>query len=165
MSNPVLQLENSQNWESVYTTTVEAVVSANGESYTPIPTITIPVLLDKHIIAVSVTCSTAKPTWYFGGFLNQRINLGLLVGGLPDSDAVQKRKIWLNRITLIIFPELTSTYSLSLDVPKWFQYVSFTVFKYVGIESDTTENLINQIINVDLPRIEQKVNDISNYGA
>ncbi|MDF5706550.1 MAG: hypothetical protein PUP90_02420 [Nostoc sp. S4] len=157
MSNPVLQLGNSSNWESVYTSSVNAVVSADGQSYRPIPTITIPILLDKHIIAVSVTCSTAKPTWYFGGFINQKIALGILVGGLPDSEAVQKRKIWLNRITLIIFPKLTETYSLSLDVPKWFQDVSFSVFKYIGTESDTTEDLINQVINVDLPRIESKI--------
>lgn len=161
MGNPVLQLGNSANWDLFYSTTVVAVTSSNGESYTPIPTITIPTLLESHIIATSVSCSNSKPTWFFGGFLNQRINLGLTVGGLPDSDAVQKRRLYLNRLTLIIFPKLVATYAVSLDVPKWFQDVTFSLFEYTGTESDSTEDLINQIKNVDLPRIEGKIDALS----
>ncbi|MEH2197806.1 hypothetical protein [Nostoc sp.] len=157
MGNQVLELGNSANWDLFYSTTIQAVTSSNGESYTPIPTITVPTLLDSHIIATSVSCSNSKPTWYSGGFLNQRINLGLTVGGLPDSDAVQKRKVYLNRLTLIIFPKLVDTYAVTFEVPEWFQDVTFTLFEYTGTETDSTENLVNQIINVDLPRIESKI--------
>ena len=157
MGNPVLQLGNSANWDLFYSTSVEAVTSNNGESYTPIPTITVPTLLESHIVASFVHCSNSKPTWYFGGFLNQRINLGLTVGGLPDSDAVQKRRLYLNRLTLIIFPKLVDSYAVTFDVPRWFQDVTFTLFEYTGVESNSTDDLINQIINVDLPRIENKI--------
>ncbi|MEH1978020.1 MAG: hypothetical protein V7L27_01700 [Nostoc sp.] len=161
MGNPVLQLGNSANWDLFYSTTVQAVISSNGESYTPIPTITVPTLLESHIIATSVSCFSSKPTWYFGGFINQRINLGLTVGGLPDSDAVQKRRLYLNRLTLIIFPKLVDSYAVTFDVPKWFQDVTLTLFEYTGIERDSTDDLVNQIINVDLPRIESKIDALS----
>jgi len=157
MSFSGLALGNQNNWQSFYTSTTQAVFTSTT-SYTPIPTVTIPVLLESHIIAVTVSCSNAKPTWNFGGYLNQRVNLGLIVGGLPDSDAVQKRKLWLNRLTLLIFPELTSTYAISFDVPKWFQDFTVTVFEYIG-PSSTTDDLINSLQQT-VNAIQTKVNTL-----
>lgn len=157
MSHLVLELGNSNNWSPFFYTKIDAVTSNNGELFTPIPTITVPILFDSHIIAVSVSCSKSKPTWYFGGFLNQRISLGLTVGGLPDSDAVQKRRLYLDRLTLIIFPKIVSTYAVTIDVPKWFEDVSINIFEYIGPESDSTEDLIAQLQN-QLNAIAQKVN-------
>ena len=159
MNHPVLQLSNSNNWESVWQGTFSAQRSPGNTTMLPIPEIVVPILLDKHILAVSITSNTAKPTWYFGGFLNQRISLGLVVGGLPDSDAIEKRRIWLNRLTLIILPQLSSHYSLSFNVPKWFQDVQLNVWQYVGASSDSTEDLISEI-SVQLQRIEDKVNNL-----
>ena len=159
MNHPVLKLSNSSNWESVWQGTFSAQRSSGNTIINPIPEIVVPILLDKHILAVSITSSTAKPTWYFGGFLNQRISLGIVVGGLPDSDAIEKRRIWLNRLTLITLTQLTSHYAVSFNVPKWFQDVQLHLWQYVGPESDSTEDLISEI-SVQLQRIENKVNNL-----
>jgi hypothetical protein len=156
MGNRILQLSDGANWEQFYSTSVNA-VTINEKNYVPIPEITVASLVYSHIIAVLVTCANAKPTWHFAGFLNQKINLGITVGSLPDTDSVQKRKLYLDRITLIIFPKLVTNYSISFEVPKWFEQVSIILWQYTGPESDSTEDLINEIKNVDLPRIEAKI--------
>ncbi|MDZ8056600.1 MAG: hypothetical protein RMX63_34855 [Aulosira sp. ZfuCHP01] len=157
MGNPVLQLGNSANWEQLYSTSVNAVSIGAGYLFTPIPPITVPVLIESHIIAISITSANAKDTWHFGGLLSQKINLGITVGGLPDADGVQKHKLYLDRLTLLILPKLTSTYSVEVEPPKWFNQISVILWQYIGPESDTTEDLINEIKNVDLPRIEAKI--------
>ncbi len=168
MGNLVLNLSDSANWEQFYSTSVDAVTTDNGSKYTPIPEIVIPSLVYSRIIAVYVNCANAKPTWHFAGFINQKINLGITVGSLPDSDAVSKRKLYLNRISLIIFPKflnrisliifpkLVTNYSVSFEVPRWFQQASIILWQYTGSESDSTEDLINQLQG-DVSRIESKV--------
>jgi len=151
MGNLVVQLDNSSNWNTFYSTTVTATPDANGSSFAAIPEYTVPILADKHIIAVSISASNAKPTWHFGGFLNQKIPTGLTVGGLPSTDAVQKRRLYLDRLTLLIFRQLTSTYSISVEVPKWFSDFTLVIFEYTGPQSDSTENLINQLNLCKLP--------------
>jgi len=144
MGNLVVQLNNASNWSTFFSTTVVA-TPTSGSSFTPIPEYTVPILADKHIIAVAIIASNAKPTWHFGGFLNQKVPTGLTVGGLPSTDAVQKRRMYLDRLTLMIFQPLTSTYSISVEVPKWFADFTLTIFEYVGPQSDSTENLINSL--------------------
>ncbi|OUL28275.1 hypothetical protein BV378_07585 [Nostoc sp. RF31YmG] len=156
MSNPVLDLGNSANWEQLYFTSVDA-VGANSALFVPIPPITVPILIESHIIALSITSTNAKSSWNFGGLLSQKVALGLTVGGLPDSAAIQKYKLYLNHLTLLILPKLTTNYSVEVAIPKWFKQVSLVLWQYIGTESDTTEDLINQIKNVDLPRIESKI--------
>lgn len=156
MGNPVLQLGNSANWEQLYSTSINAVSLGAGTAFAPIPKITVPVLISSHIIVVSVTCNAAKDTWNFGGLISQKINLGLTVGGLPDADGVQKSKLYLNRLTLLILPQLTSTYSVEFEIPKWFRQVSIILWQYIGTEADSTELMI-QNLQTDLTRIESKL--------
>lgn len=146
MGHPVLQLSNAANWEDVYNESTTA-LSITSTRHAPISEITVPVLFERHIIAVYATSNTAKSTWHFAGFLNQKIRLGLIPGGLPDADAVQRRKIWLNRVTLLFFPKITSTYSVSFNIPNWFNTISLNIFEYRGIESDSTEDLIRELAN------------------
>lgn len=160
MGNPVLQLGNSANWEQLYSTSVNAVSLGAGSAFAPIPKITVPVLISSHIIVVSVTSSAAKDSWYFGGLISQKINLGLTVGGLPDSDGVQKSKLYLNRLTLLIFPRLTSSYSVEFEIPKWFRQVSIILWQYIGQVEDSTELMLLSLQN-DLSRIESKIDSIS----
>lgn len=159
MSNPVLQLGNSANWQQLYSISNNAVTLGAGSAFAPIPPITVPVLIESHIITVLVTCDSAKDTWNFGGLLSQKINLGLTVGGLPNSDGVQKHKLYLNRLTLLTFPRFTSSYTVELEVPKWFRQVSLILWQYIGPVADTTENLI-QSVQSDLARIESKIDNL-----
>jgi hypothetical protein len=159
----ILQLGSAANWEQVYFSTVNA-FQINPERYAPIPKIVIPTQLESHILAVYVSCTPPKPSWYFAGWLNQKIFTGLTVGGTPDAENVQRRKIWLNKITLIRLEKLSDSYSITFDVPKWFQSVSIQVWEYIGPIADSTEVLINEL-KQDVLRIESKVDDISTYGG
>jgi len=157
MGQLVLQLSNSENWESIYNEShVAQRVATAPERYYPIPEVVLPFLLERHILAVSVFSNNAKPYWHYAGTMSQRISLGLVVGGGPDADSVSKRKIWLNQTQLIIFPKLTSTYSVAFKAPYWFEDFTLTVWQYIGPESDSTESLIRDL-EADLIRIEAKL--------
>lgn len=159
MSYPILDLSNSDNWVGFFHASFQAGRTPGNTKVVPIPEIIMPDSLSSHILAVAASSSTAKPNWRFAGFLNQRIELGLTAIGTPDTDA-SRHKAWLDRLTLVIFPKLTSSYYLSFETPKWFQDIDLTIFQYVGPESDSTESLINQILNVQLPLIENKIDNL-----
>lgn len=150
MPQPILDLGNTANWEQVWAGTVEAPIITS--SYYPIPEKYVPLLLQKHILAVSVSSENVPAHWRFAGFLNQRIRLGLLAGGTQDTDVIANRKLWLNRNTLLILPKLTPEYSLSFNIPYWFSNMSFGVYEYIGIDTDT--------LDVQLNRIEQKIDSL-----
>ncbi len=161
MSYLVLDLSNPDNWVGFYQGSFQSQRSPGNATVIPIPEIVIPCSLNNHILAVSTSSSTAKPNWRFAGFLNQRLELGLAAPiGNPDTDAA-KHKAWLNRLTLVIFPRLTPTYFLSFETPKWIQDINLTIFQYVGPESDSTDNLVNQIINVALPQLGNEIHNSS----
>jgi hypothetical protein len=65
----VVELSNSDNWQSIYSTNITAVqVPMQDGKYliNPIPEIVVPVLLDKFILAVSVdTDVPSNSTWRF----------------------------------------------------------------------------------------------------
>lgn len=147
MSNLILNLGDAANWQNFYFHSVTAVTRPGLHKPDPIPEFTIPLKFNKHIIAVSIISQTAKSNWYFGGFLNQRITTGLISGNLPDSDVLQRRKLYLNRISILIFPTIATTFTLSLEFPKWFTQASFNFWQYTGPESDTTETQIAVLQN------------------
>lgn len=152
-----LQLNNADNWEQIYNTSVSAVfITPNVHAV--IPKITVPLLIDTHVLAVYVTTEVPEGrSWNFAGYLHQEFNLGLTVGGTPEADEISTRKIFLDRIKLITFPKLTPTYAISFDVPKWFTSVSLTVWKYIGIDYDSVEKTITDDVLPGLSRIESKV--------
>jgi hypothetical protein len=147
----MLQLNNSENWELFYSVSQSAAIISGINI--PIPEITIPILLDKHIIAIYITSPTAKETWYFAGYLNQRLRLGLTIGGNPEADGGMRKRIWLNRIALIILPKLTPEYGLSFNVPRWFKDVNISIYKYTGTENEPIEDT--------LVRLESKIDALN----
>lgn len=156
----VLQLSNAANWEQIYNYSAVA-VKINERMHAPIPEIDVPFLIDRHALAVYITTSVPEGSvWYFGGYLNQKFQLGLTVGGIPDADELSRRKLSLDRIKLILFPKITANYSVSLSVPKWFKSVSLTVWQYIGDDYDSVEKLLSGDITSTLERIESKINDL-----
>ncbi len=152
-----LQLSNADNWEQIYNISVSAVFITPTVP-AKIPKITVPFLIDTHVLAIYITTSVPEGrNWNFAGYLNQEFNLGLTVGGTPEADELSIRKLFLNRIKLIIFPKITPTYSVSFDIPKWFTNVSITVWKYIGPDYDTVENVLTQEIQPTLAQIESKI--------
>lgn len=144
MGDPILSLNNSANWIDLWSDSYVSGPSVT-QAIEPIPPVTVPFLIDSHIVAVYVESLTAKPTWYFGGLLDQQISIGLTVGGGVDANISAKGKLWLDSNTLFILPKLTPEYALRFIVPKWFTQVSFIVWTYVGPVGDSTEKLIKTL--------------------
>ncbi len=161
MGSPIIDFSNSNNWESVYNISVVADPSSHpSNSHYAIPTIEVPVTFERRIIAVLPTSTTAKDWWISGGWVEQKIFTGIVVGGNPDVSANDSKRIFLNKINLIVFPKYTSTYQLNIDVPYWFKDYQVTIWEYVGVDEDSTEELVenNEAL---LLNIQSTVNQIN----
>ncbi|MCC5640538.1 hypothetical protein LC593_32860 [Nostoc sp. CHAB 5844] len=160
MSQPVLELNSQGVWSQVFHESRQALVATPSGGYYPIPAFEIPFLFERHILAVRCMSTTAKATWRFGGNLSQKIQLG--TGGsaspLPIADgAVIPLRV--NRTRLILLQHLTSTYQLVHETPYWFKDVTLTIWEYTGIESNTTEQLI-ETLKIDVLRVEDKIDNL-----
>jgi hypothetical protein len=144
----VVELNNSNNWQSIYTTHVIAVQipMQNGKYLiNPIPEIVVPFVLDKFILAVRVqTDVPADSIWRFAGYINQKISTGLVVGGSLDATTVKGRPLFLDQINLILFEKISTSYAVVVKVPRWFPRASVTVWEYTGVDGTSEEILLNQ---------------------
>jgi len=146
----LVELGNSANW-----------LQSDSQSFSgfPLPEYVPPFQFEKHILAVYVDNSEAKDTWNFAGWLSQKIQLG--VGPSSKAESISNKKLWLRRTQLLIFPKLTTTYTLSIHFPQWFKSASCTIWEYWGPEANSTENQIFEVKN-RLIMIENKINLLLN---
>ena len=141
----LVELGNSANW-----------LQSDSRSFAefPLPEYIPPFQFEKHILAIYVNNFEAKDTWNFGGWVSQKIRIG--VGPSQGAESISNRKLWLRRTQLFIFPKLTDTYTLSIRFPQWFRRADCTIWEYWGPEADTIGNDIFSIQN-DLLRVENKI--------
>lgn len=145
MSDLILDLANSQNWEQVYT--VSAIANRpTPTGYQPIGAIPIPVLMDSPIVACYAENPNARPTWYRAGSLIQRIRIGVLVGGQADTESFSARRVYLKQVSLAIFPTLQAQYELVFRPVFWHDRMDLTLWKYTGPRSDSTIQALGQIL-------------------
>lgn len=144
----VVELNNSDNWQSIYTNNVNAVQvpMQDGKYLTdPIPEIVVPVLLDKFILAVSVDTDVPSGSmWRFAGYLNQKISTGLVIGGGQDATIIKGQPLFLDQINLVLFQKISTNYAVSIKVPRWFPRASITVWEYTGVDDTSEEILLGQ---------------------
>lgn len=142
----LVEFDNAANW-----------IQSDFQSFSgkPIPDYVPPYLFEKHILAIFVTNPEPDKNWRFGGFLSQKIRLG--VGPSQGAESLSSRKLWLGRTQLFIFPKLTTTYSLNFSFPYWFNQATLTIWEYWGPEADTLGNAISGVHNSVL-RVENKIN-------
>ncbi|MBD2344165.1 hypothetical protein [Anabaena subtropica] len=144
----VVELNNSNNWESIYSTNINAVSvpMQNGTSLiNPIPEIVVPFVLDKFILAVSVDTEVPNDSvWRFAGYINQKISTGIVIGGGQDATSVSGRPLFLDRVNLILFQKISTSYAVSIRVPKWFPRAGVTVWQYIGVDDTSEEILLTQ---------------------
>ncbi|WP_293126903.1 hypothetical protein [Microcoleus sp. bin38.metabat.b11b12b14.051] len=128
MSDLILQLTNPSNWEELDYQTLSGGL--------PLPDYTLPIQLEKHIIACYCNSPSAEAHWKFAGWVSQKIFLG--IGGVSSlGESVTYRKIWLKKTQLIIFQPLTSNYSLTFSFAKWLKDMEIGVWQYTGPVSDS----------------------------
>lgn len=145
MGKLVLQLGNNQNWENLYTHRWEAVSIDNGKKYIPIPPQTIPILVEHRILAIGGGSADALQNWYTAGWIVPKLYISgvsypFLEANLPTE------KIPLNDYRLIILPDLSHSYRLVFQTPKWLKEVELDIWQYVGPELDQTDELIKELI-------------------
>jgi hypothetical protein len=127
--------------------------------YKPIPAIDVPVLFNSHLVAVLATSYNAPPTYTTAGWVSQQIVSGILTGGRPDANVTQNLKVYLGRIAILQLPKITSSFGLTYFVPRWFFDINLTFWQYAD------ESIVDEYdIKPTLQRIEQKVDDISQFG-
>lgn len=147
MSEPVLQLTGQGNWFQIYDESRTAVAATPQGAYYSIPAFEIPFTLERHVLAVRCLSPTAKSTWRFAGTFSQRFQVG--TGGtaspLPVVDATSVG-LRLNRTKLIVFKKYTTNYQLLFENVRWLKDLRLTIWEYRGIESDSTEDLIRELI-------------------
>ncbi|YAF95175.1 MAG: hypothetical protein AB3A66_21765 [Nodularia sp. CChRGM 3473] len=131
---------NAANWQQLINYSATAVIMSENV-YVPIPPIESPTFLENNIIAVYVT-TTIPPGrfWNFGGNVEQRFISGLTVGGNTDA-AGTIEKMWLNKITTILFSKISASYSLRFYFPRWFKDVHLQCWEYTGVD-DTDEQIL-----------------------
>jgi hypothetical protein len=76
--------------------------------------------------------------------VHQKILTGLLVGGSPET-VIGSKRIWLKQISLLIFPQLASTYTLGFHIPYWLRDISLIVWEYTGPINDSTDQKLTAI--------------------
>lgn len=155
----ILELSNGSNWEEIYSGSYTA-QQITPKKFAPIPEQTIPVQVEKTVLAVYIkTTEPEGKNWLFGGYANQLIAIPVTVGGVLNSTINNRRKIWLDTISLILFAKYTTSYGLSFSFPAWFRDATIIVWQYIGIDDDSTEKLLTEeSANINF-KLDQLVNN------
>jgi hypothetical protein len=145
MGKPILALQNTDNWQSLWSTSVAASKLADG-SFIPLAPIVVPYLLETDILAIQVSATTAKPSWRVAGDVAKKIATGITTpGGSPDVTISDRRLLWFNQLNLYRFTRLTDTYALEITPKWWIKDIQLDIFIYTGIDTDTTTEQLNRI--------------------
>lgn len=154
MAEPILDLSNSSNWEKVYQASFTAVaIQGVQNQFIPIPLAVIPNSFDSHTLAVGAFSFQTKPTWRLGFWLSMNVWLP----GIGRAEGYNK-SIPLG-LSIVRFPPISSTYTLSVRVPHWHKEMGIEIWKYIGLELDIRDELVE--IKSDLSRIETKIDSSS----
>lgn len=149
-----LQLSNSANWEQIYNDNVNAVLlpkEGGGYKVVPIPEIEIPLLLDSFVLAVRVATNVPPgKVWRFAGTIKQLVSTGISIDNSQDASFNRRYPLFLDKINLVIYPQISNSYSISIKLPDWFQDAGIAIWRYTGPDYDA-----------DLARIESKIDALS----
>lgn len=135
LSQPILDLSNSASWTVVHETTLTTSSPAGLGYHSPIPSYTIPVTVDRHILAVGASSSQTKPTWRLAFWLNALV----LLPGIGKAETTS-HFVPLG-LSLVHIPHYSSEYTLRVKIPKWYTSMNFKIWKYTGAESDVLDLL------------------------
>jgi hypothetical protein len=163
-----LSLSQSGNWRLIYYQLHQGDLANRHTKIPMIETIELPISLPGRILAVGASYLAAPPSWYTAGYfyqevggisLNDTLIFPGVSGGSPAVLDASKRRITLNTIELHVFDRLASEHSYRFEPMRWIPKITLGVWEYIGIETDSTEDLL-ETIKVDLTRLEVKVDNL-----
>jgi hypothetical protein len=108
-----MTLDDESNWQILYNG------FHSGTSENPIREILIPGTFTQHTIRIYAISLGAKPHWWLAGTLSHLLGSN----NKPDFEGSRWR-VPLNKIMLIQFPELTTSYRLKFEVPRWHKEIA-----------------------------------------
>jgi hypothetical protein len=125
---------NNQSWVSIFndTFTAAAVPTQELREYYPIPDIVIPIQISSPVIAIYCASSSDPGTWNYAGKVRQKINSGLLVGGVLDG-LIATRRLKLREVNILRFDRVSSSYSIEISIPYWLRDIGLLVWEYIGL--------------------------------
>lgn len=90
-----------------------------------------PVLLSSPAIAVMFSVpGTIIDPWRWGGYISREVQSGLIVGGSTDAKIDSSKKIYVNKLQILIF-EPVANYSLIFDA-AFSGDVQLFAWEYIG---------------------------------
>lgn len=131
--------------------------------------IELPFLTESRIFLVSTFSIRSRPTWYRAGYFSRqvegiRIDDTVVFEGLeriPQTTAdYGQTLIPLNLTKVVIFPKIPGSHRLRFEAVPWLSEFTLGVWEYKGIESDSTEDLI-EAVQAKLEVIEFKIDNQS----
>lgn len=126
----------------------------------------LPFVFEQHVLAVSTSCSAARPRWRTAGYLIQTYSgVSLEDGAISESpsagvDATSVR-IGLNQLSLVTFPRLSNQFYLWFDPVPWLPTLALGIWEFKGEQHSESLDLL-ETIKVDIVRVESKI-DALNY--
>lgn len=153
-------LGNAQNWEEAYSQTFEAELVADYR-FRPIGKVDIPILLGGSILAVYTESPPAPAHWQRAGWLNQKIRLGITVGGGQEGNRNQGRLMLLNQIVVVEWPSITEEYQVTFTPQRYLQQVDLRIWKYIGPISEPMSEQID-LVRLGIVRIEKTLQFVAN---
>lgn len=148
MAQPILELGNTLNWDVVTKQTYISQYNSATEQYIPIKPKTFAV--DKRILVIGCKNDQAPLKWYKGCYVSQLLlaqptsyNADQFTATMQTDNAVL---IPLNVWRLVRFEEFNlNPYLLHINIPHWHRKFYIEIWKYSGADSDTTEQILNDI--------------------
>lgn len=148
----ILELQNAANFSLQYSNSIPptGIELINGKTiYAKLTEVFVPAIFDKNIILVLI--STTVPIgkiWRFAGRVSRIVSTGL-----GDSFLDDKKSLFLGKGNLVIFSEVEADYTISILPPPWFISLNIAVYQYEGVD--------NSSLNIDLNRIENKIDALA----
>ena len=161
----ILEVANETNWLPFYTFTLQATPKAGTVGrYNKIPEYPIPLILDRHFLAVIVNHDPNPNEWIRGGKFKQRLNASLVTGGVFNTAALSVHNVTLDEINIIQVPKFSEYYALSYAPPKYFKKVTGTVYKYLP---DVVDDLAIAVagLQVAIDLLHENIEQLSLGGS
>lgn len=152
-------LSNNADWVKIYDqVTVAEQNPQRPDKHYPIPVLVVSDSIDSHTIAVRSSCTNGKPSWRFGATVFPVISIGDLEFG--NARTQRHYSVSYNLTTIFRLDRISTYYRVGVLVPNYFDDVHLRVWVFVGVEDiQTIDEKLDQL-QVDLTRIEAKIDAI-----
>jgi hypothetical protein len=121
----------------------------------PAPTF---LVVDSHVLVIGVATANSLPTWFTGGWATQFLSFVPGVGSdFPVAIVASRQRLRLGSLNLLIFPDLSSQWTLEVTFPEWFVTASLEIWRYDGADTSSLDQLA--LAAEQLDRIESRLDN------